>query len=68
MENGLHYRRDVKFQEDRTRQTRGQAGRVMAALNDFVLGLLRHAGAVNVAAARRWCDAMLTLTLTTFPA
>ena len=50
----MHYRRDVTFHEDATRLTRGHAGRVMATLNNLVIGLLRHAGATNLAAARRW--------------
>ncbi len=64
IENGLHHRRDVTFNEDRNRLTRGHAGRVMASLNNLVIGLLRHAGATNIASARRWCDANLTLTPT----
>ena len=68
IENGLHYRRDVTFHEDRTRLTRGHAGRVMASLNNLVIGLLRHAGATNLAQARRWCDAHLTLTLASLAA
>jgi predicted transposase YbfD/YdcC len=60
IENGLHRRRDVTFREDATRLTQGRAGHVMAALNNLVIGLLRHAGAVNLAAARRWWDAHLT--------
>jgi predicted transposase YbfD/YdcC len=40
IENGLHYRRDVTLQEDRTRITKPNAGRVMACLNNLVLGLL----------------------------
>lgn len=57
VENGLHYRRDVTFREDATRLTKGQAGHVMAALNNLVIGLLRLAGFTNLAAARRYCDA-----------
>ena len=68
IENGLHLRRDVTFSEDRTRLTRGHAGRVMASLNNLVIGLLRHAGANNIAAARRWCDANYTLALKSLPA
>jgi predicted transposase YbfD/YdcC len=60
IENGLHYRRDVTFREDGTRLTKGQAGHVMAALNNLVIGLLRLAGFTNLAAARRYCDADLT--------
>lgn len=61
IENGLHHRRDVTFGEDKTRLTRGHAGRVMASLNNLVIGLLRHAGATNIAQARRWCDANITI-------
>ncbi len=59
IENGLHQCRDVTFNEDRTRMTRGHAGRVMASLNNLVIGLLRQAGATNIAEARRWCDASI---------
>ena len=40
IENGLHYRRDVTLQEDQTRMTRGNAGRIMACLNNLVIGLV----------------------------
>jgi predicted transposase YbfD/YdcC len=40
IENGLHYRRDVTLLEDRTRMSKGHAGRVMACLNNILLGLL----------------------------
>ncbi|MHB8575334.1 MAG: ISAs1 family transposase [Dehalococcoidia bacterium] len=63
IENGLHYCRDVTFHEDATRLTHGHAGRVMAALNNLVIGLLRHAGYTNLAAARRRCAANLPLAL-----
>jgi predicted transposase YbfD/YdcC len=68
IENGLHQRRDVTFHEDRIRLTRGRAGRVMASLNNLVIGLLRQTGATNLAAARRWADAYFTLSLTPFTA
>lgn len=67
IENGLHHRRDVTFNEDRTRLTRGHAGRVMATINNLVIGLLRYAGATNLAEARRWCDAQITRALTQLP-
>jgi predicted transposase YbfD/YdcC len=54
IENGLHYRRDVTFREDATRLTVGQAGRVMAILNNLVIGLLRWCGFTNLAEARRF--------------
>jgi len=58
IENGLHLRRDVMFREDRTRQTRGDQGRVMASLNNLAIGLLRHAGFTNLAHARRLCNSL----------
>jgi predicted transposase YbfD/YdcC len=64
IENGLHYCRDVTFQEDRGRLTRGNAGRVMATLNNLVIGLLRYTGATNLAQARRTYDAHFTKALT----
>lgn len=53
IENGLHHRRDVTFQEDQTRMTRGRTGRVMAVLNNLVISLLRYVGETNLAHARR---------------
>jgi len=64
IENGLHYRRDVTYHEDATRLTQGHAGRVMAALNNLVIGLLCRAGFTNHAAARRRCNADLRFSLT----
>lgn len=40
IENGLHYRRDVTFLEDRTRMTKGKMGHAMACINNLVLGIL----------------------------
>jgi predicted transposase YbfD/YdcC len=40
IENGLHYRRDVTLQEDKTRMTKPHTGRVWACLNNLVLSLL----------------------------
>jgi predicted transposase YbfD/YdcC len=40
IENGLHYRRDVTLREDYTRMTKPNAARIMACLNNLVLGLL----------------------------
>lgn len=67
IENGLHWRRDVTFREDRTRMTKGNLGRVMATLNNLAISLLRHAGATNIAAARRWCQANLIPKLSPAP-
>lgn len=40
IENGLHYRRDVTLNEDRTRMTKGNMGQAMACINNLVIGLL----------------------------
>ena len=40
IENGLHYRRDVTLHEDQTHMTKRNIGRVMACLNNLVLGIL----------------------------
>lgn len=53
IENGLHYRRDVTFQEDHTRMTDKRMGRVMAIINNLVISLINHQGFVNHAHARR---------------
>jgi hypothetical protein len=53
IENGLHYRRDVTLNEDRTRQTIGNAGQIMAILNNLVIGLCSYYGYANLAKARR---------------
>lgn len=54
-EIGLHYRRDVTLQEDRTRLTRGPAGQVMVCLDNLVLGILdQQADFPFVPAARRY--------------
>jgi len=58
IENGLHYRRDVTLQEDHTRMTKGNAGQVMACLNNLVLGLLlRKKNYRYLPVARRYFDA-----------
>jgi predicted transposase YbfD/YdcC len=53
IENGLHYRRDVTFQEDQTRMTDKKMGRAMAIINNLVISLLNHQGFSNHAQARR---------------
>jgi predicted transposase YbfD/YdcC len=40
IENGLHYRRDVTLNEDRTRMTKGNLAPAMACINNLVIGLL----------------------------
>ena len=53
IENGLHYRRDVTFQEDQTRMTNKKMGRAMAIINNLVVSLLNNRGCSNHAQARR---------------
>jgi predicted transposase YbfD/YdcC len=53
IENGLHYRRDVTLKEDHTRVKIGQAPRMMAILNNLVLGLIARNGDRFVPEARR---------------
>jgi predicted transposase YbfD/YdcC len=56
VETGLHYRRDVTFREDSTRMTIGAAGRILATVNNLVIGLLKRARYDNAAKARRYYD------------
>lgn len=53
IENGLHYRRDVTFLEDRCQLKIGRAAHMMAAINNLVLGLIVGKGHANVPEARR---------------
>lgn len=53
IENRLHWVRDVTFDEDRCQIRSGAAPQVMAAFRNLVIGLLRLAGARNIAAALR---------------
>jgi predicted transposase YbfD/YdcC len=54
IENGLHYRRDVTLGEDRCRMKSHTGAEALAVLNNLTLGLIRHAGWTNLAAARRY--------------
>jgi len=56
IETGLHGRRDVIFHEDATRMTVGNAGKVMASINNLVIALTRQAKFRNTAQARPLCD------------
>jgi predicted transposase YbfD/YdcC len=53
IENGLHYRRDVTFQEDRCRLRIGHAAHMMAALNNLAVGLIARSGYAEAPEARR---------------
>lgn len=56
-ENGLHYRRDVTFQEDATRMKNTPAARALATLNNLALALLARLGYASIPKARRHFDA-----------
>ena len=60
IETGLHYRRDVTLQEDATRMTVGNTGKIMASINNLILALIRQAKFHNAAQARRWFAAHLS--------
>ncbi len=57
IENGLHYVRDVTFDEDRSQVRTGAAPQVMAALRNTAIGVLRQAGFTSIAAGLRRCAA-----------
>jgi hypothetical protein len=65
IENRLHYARAETFGEDASQIRTGTAPQVMVALRNAVIGLPRHAGWTNIAAALRqhaWqCGAALHL-------
>jgi hypothetical protein len=53
IENGSHYVRDVTFDEDHSQVRIGSIPQVMAALRNVAIGVMRLAGATNIAAACR---------------
>lgn len=53
IENGLHWVRDVTFDEDRCRVRSGAGAENMATLRNLAISLHRLAGASNIAAALR---------------
>ena len=64
IENKSHWVRDVTFDEDRSQVRTGAIPQVMAALRNTTIGLLRCAGATNIAAACRYYAAQPWATLT----
>ena len=57
IENRLHYRRDVTLREDDCQVRKGEAPRVLAVLNSFLLALLDFVGVSNVPSQMRTFDA-----------
>ena len=67
IENGLHYRRDETLREDWCHLRLGHGQRMMAAINNLVLGLLLRRGVNNVPQQRRryaarWDEALKLIT------
>lgn len=56
IENGLHYRRDVTFGEDRCRISSKSAAQALAVFNNLAIRLIAQAGWTNAAQARRYYD------------
>ena len=54
IENGLHYVRDVTFQEDRSHIRTGHAPQILAALRNLVITLIHRHGSTQIAFTRRW--------------
>src|SRR5215469_5154724 len=54
IENGLHYVRDVTFQEDRSHIRTGHAPQILAALRNLVITLIHRQGSTQIAVTRRW--------------
>ncbi len=65
--NGLHYRRDVSLDEDYSQVRVGHALRVLATLNNIVVGLADHHGEANLPAAQRAFHYRLERALWTAP-
>lgn len=63
IENRVHYVRDRIFDEDRSQVRKRSAPQLMASLRNLAMGLLRLAGARNIAAALRHCGRNLRTTL-----
>lgn len=56
IENGLHHRKDVSLEEDRSQVRMGSAPRVLATLNSVVVGLAAHHMEANLPSAQRAFD------------
>lgn len=57
IENRLHWRRDVTLREDHCQVRKGQAPRILALLNSFLLAMLDFLGVSNVPKQMRLFDA-----------
>lgn len=57
IENRLHWRRDVTLREDHCQVRKGEAPRILALLNSFLLAMLDFVGVSNVPKQMRTFDA-----------
>jgi predicted transposase YbfD/YdcC len=53
IENGLHYVRDVSFQEDHSRLRSGNAPQLLAAFRNLAISLIHRSGSSQIASTRR---------------
>jgi len=56
IENGIHWVRDVTFDEDRSRIRKNAGPQVMATLRNLAISVLRMAGARYIAKGLRHCS------------
>jgi predicted transposase YbfD/YdcC len=56
IDNGLHYVRDVTFNEDASRIRTGAGPRIMASLRNLAIAVIRRAGHTNIAQRLRWAS------------
>lgn len=61
IENRLHWRRDVTLREDHSQVRKGQAPRLLAILNSFLLALMDFFAVANVPKQMRLFDAQPVL-------
>lgn len=55
IENGLHWVRDVTYDEDRSQVRKGNGPQAMASLRNLAISVLRLARAQSIAKAVRYC-------------
>ncbi len=56
IENGLHWVRDVTWDEDRSQVRTGSAPRSLASFRNLAIAVFRHAGETNTARGLRWAS------------
>ncbi len=56
IENGLHWVRDVTWDEDRSQVRKGSAPRSLASFRNLAIAVFRRAGEINTARGLRWAS------------